>query len=500
MTIVDTTPSPSLRATPSLDRASLVRTLVRLLRAVNVRWAFQGQVDAVAAWCARTDGKDLDLWVAAADVTRAEAALDALGGVRIASADDAARLRHRSWWVEVDGRPAVIDLTVGDLAVGPLLLCPEADIEVRTRVDDLVGEVPVLDGVARALDLVARPVLRGRHPGDERLVEGRLAWWAADVGRVRAARTRLRRELGSVGRQLVAVLGGDPIDDALIGRARRLLARRSLRPASLRSSWAQRWAIAPSRRGVGPGGIRTSGTLVVLVGTDGSGKSTVAADLTDRLETAGFTVTPAYFGMARGNLPGVGLARRLLGVAPAGDGAPEAAAPAAPEAAAPAAPEPVWPDVAADPTVDPDEEVLAHPHLRRIAAWYYAVEYGWRWLTTVAPAVRRGEIVVCDRYVYDLRTSPWPGSRAAAFAQRLAGRPDVLALPDAPAEAIHARKPERSVAAIRAQQAAFHALLAEHPARCAEIVVDTSGRAPDAGADLYRATIAAAHRRTAPPR
>jgi thymidylate kinase len=128
-----------------------------------------------------------------------------------------------------------------------------------------------------------------------------------------------------------------------------------------------------------------------------------------------------------------------------------------------------------------------------MAAWYYALEYGWRYLSTVALPRRQGRVVICDRYVYDLRESPWPGSRAAAFAERLVPRPDVLVLPDAPPEVIHARKPERSLADQAAQQAALKVLLAEHPARAANLIIDTSGPTPHPEADVVRAVYSAAH-------
>jgi thymidylate kinase len=108
--------------------------------------------------------------------------------------------------------------------------------------------------------------------------------------------------------------------------------------------------------------------------------------------------------------------------------------------------------------------------------------------------VRRREVVICDRYVYDLRESPWPGSLASTFAERIVPRPDVLVLPDAPVELIHARKPERTLADQTAQQGRFRDLLASRPARVADVRVDTSGADPDGVADVVAAVVTAAHR------
>jgi thymidylate kinase len=253
----------------------------------------------------------------------------------------------------------------------------------------------------------------------------------------------------------------------------------TLRPANLGATWSQRHVIVPAGKHAGPLGLRTRGALVVLVGTDGSGKSTVATEIASRLGDLGVTTSTAHMGMARGNLPGVGLARKLLGVK-AETGDPVVAATST------SGPDPVDEDAPPAP--------LSHATIRKAAAWYYAGEYAWRWWRDVRPGLRHGGVVIADRYVYDLRESPWPGSRASRFAERMLPSPDVLVLPDAPAELIHARKPERPLREQREQQIRFASLLAEHPARLAEVVVDTSGSATsDDVAVVVAAVVEALH-------
>ena len=90
-----------------------------------------------------------------------------------------------------------------------------------------------------------------------------------------------------------------------------------------------------------------------------------------RLESYGFTTRTAYFGMARGNLPGVALARKVLGV-----------------------PEPGGEDKSKPAGADERRHgrPLDHPGLRKAAAWFYALEYGWRYAVHGgwAEAARRG--------------------------------------------------------------------------------------------------------------
>lgn len=442
-------------------RAELLGCLERLLGASGESWAWQGSAGAAQRWVAGNGPADLDIWqaspAAAADLRSALAQHHACAVV--AHSDDPRRLRHTSLAVPTTAGLAVVDLTQGDLRVGPVLLVPAGAVTVDAATHRLTG-------VAAVADLLVRPVLRGRIPDAGRLAEARAAWAVAEPGHRAGLAGRLTRQLGAgVAADLIAVARGAAPDPGLPGRARRRLAVRSVAPDAIAATWAQRRTVLPAGRAAGPLGLRTRGVVVTLVGTDGSGKSTVAAALHEQLRRYGFTTAPAYFGMARGNLPGVALLRRVLGV---GSTRPQG-------------------EAGARPTMD-------RPWLRQAAAWYYAGEYGWRYLRTVAPALARRRVVIADRWVYDLRESPWPGSPAARVAEALVPVPDLLVLPDAPDEVIHARKPERSLAEQGAQQAGFRRLLAERPARCAEFTVDTSGPLPDAGLGaVVAAVVQAAH-------
>ncbi|WP_305786004.1 thymidylate kinase [Symbioplanes lichenis] len=445
-----------VRAIPTRDE--LLRAIAAALDATGVPWAWQGAEDAPGRWAADTGPKDLDIWLGGTQRTAESvaAALRSHGpAALIAEAHDPRRLCHLSIAVRTATGPAVVDLTYGDLRVGPVLLVPAAGVTVEDR---------RLTGAAAMADLLVRPVLRGRLPDAYRLVEARAAWAVADpVGRELLAR-RLTTQLGArVAADLISAAGGEDPDPDLPRRARLRLAAWSLTPGAAPATWAQRRSVLPAGPAAGPYGLRTRGVVVALVGTDGSGKSTVAESVRAGLHEFGFATRAAYFGMARGNLPGVALARRILGVGST-DPAP----------------------------AEKPEPVLTHAPLRKVAAWIYAGEYVWRYLRHVAPAVARGEVVVADRWVYDLRESPWPGSPAARVAEAVVPAPDVLVLPDAPAELIHERKPERSLAEQKAQQERFRRLLAERPARHAEIVVDTSG-AHSSVAPVIEAVVRAAH-------
>ena len=472
---------------PLPTRADLRDRLVAILQQAGVDWAWQGAAGAHDRWLTETGPADLDIWWRPGSGTSdpdpcalVERLCRELPAAPVADSHDPARLRHTSLVVHADSGLAIIDLTHGDLRVGPLTLM-RADL-----VTFAAGDRHSLTGAAAAADLLIRPVLRGRLPVRTRIDAARAAWVAAPTADRSAAMGLWSCGLGtSLTSALVAVLEGAEPTPALVSQARRRLVLATVHPRSWSSSWRQRRTIVPAGRHASPLGLRGHGVVVALVGTDGSGKSTVAAQLHERLEDAGFATASAYFGMARGNLPGVALARMVLGV-----GGVQPAAPVS-------APEPssgVSSRGAASATGDGAD--LDRPLLRRAAAWYYAAEYVWRYQRTVAPGRRRGSIVLVDRYVYDLRESPWPGSMASRVAETLVPRPDILVLPDAPDEMIHARKPERSALEQAAIQARYRSLLAERPARFGHVVVDTSGSTADPVAGLELAVISAAHLRS----
>ena len=273
------------------------------------------------AWRHATGADDLDIWADAAAADALDAALMALPAARVQHATDPRRLRHTSYAVETTTGVAVIDVTRGDLMVGPVLLVAE---------DDVTTESGRLTGVAAAADLLVRPLLRGKVPAEPRLQEARVAWCTVPPAAREVFVRGLARQLGERTSTAVrmALDSTTPVRGDVATGVRRSLITATLRPHNLPAAWAQRSVVIPAGRHAGPLGLRTRGALVVLVGTDGSGKSTVAGEIADRLGGLGVRTTTAHLGMARGNLPGVNLARRLLGVAPAGDHVEPASAPA----------------------------------------------------------------------------------------------------------------------------------------------------------------------------
>jgi thymidylate kinase len=470
------------------NRIDVLEALVDGLGLDDGRWALQGDEDAAARWSDSSGLSDLDVWVHDALRARISSVLAALGAVRLHAATDPRRLRHDQWLVVAGGEPTIVDVTVGDLRVGPVLLWAAEEVETVLAPVAPIGGARRLTGAALVCDAVARPLLRGRIPAPTRLAGARAAWRVLP-GHERAALVkRLGDVLGaSLAGDVVAALAGGRLESSAAPRARRRLAWASLNLRSLPATWRQRRSILPSQ---GPFGLPNRGVVVALVGTDGSGKSTVSAELQQRLRRLGVPVETAYFGMARENLPGLGALRRLARTAVGEAPDDEAFAVDGTGGTVPACETPKARSGAPAALLVSDRKART---LRHLASWVYAADYAWRAATRLAPARARRRVVVCDRWVTDLRRQPLPGSRASRVLERLVRPPDVLALPDAPVALLYARKPERAPDEMAAEQEALRSLVQEMAGRCTTLVLDTSGHDPDPVAPLVRAVLAASH-------
>lgn len=461
-------------------RSTLVATIAG--RMADHDWAFQGDTAAPSRWAAAEDNGDLDLWVHRDSARAMAEMLRGLGGVLLASATDRGRLQHDQWWLPTVGRDrdgGIVDVTVGDLRVGAILLLTEADVHTSPfalAIGKQIVRGRRFTGAAAIADLALRPLLRGRLVGGARR---ELAQHFFDV--VSRSEPALVRSMTqrAVGRRLLddalAWLGGD--DSAggqLVSAARRKMTSSAL--CTPLATWRQRWSILPG--GARPFGLRTTGVVVALVGTDGAGKSTVADGVSDQLARAGVRVERRYFGMARGNARWLTALRKR-----AGGGS-------------------VAVDLSGTSSLGASSPATSSPSLTmRLASYAYGVDYVWRVWRTVSPLRRRGAVVLCDRWVTDLRRHPVPGTWAARLTEWIVGRPQIIVLADAPVEQIVARKPERTLEdaaheqqSLRSVGESMHGRSARGGGRTVFHIADTSGPIGEAEALLVSRIIEALHR------
>jgi hypothetical protein len=257
------------------------------------------------------------------------------------------------------------------------------------------------------------------------------------------AATLLRDAFDDRGTALARALGdgSDPVP-ALRDIGRQIEARRRTpRRLALRA----RLGTARLARRLG----RPTGLLVSVVGPDGTGKSTLADGLEST--TDGLFRGTLRLHLSPGVLPPPG---RLLGRTTGDTSRPHARPPSAPAGS-----------------------------IARIG--YLAADTVIGWLPTVGWARARATLVVLERGWGDLAVDPLryrlgAGAALVRLGTKVLPHPDLTLLLEAPAQEIHARKPELEAAEIDRQLAVWRTLADAHPERFASV----SARTPEAALDV----------------
>jgi thymidylate kinase len=163
--------------------------------------------------------------------------------------------------------------------------------------------------------------------------------------------------------------------------------------------------------------VRPPGQLVILVGPDGSGKTTCSELIRRRLGETRIPVSSVYLGAQTPLLPTRRLSQKLRKrLTPPG-------------------------------TVKPLKDVTRRQRLRGLV--HILADKWLRYLVHIRPRLVRGEVVVLDRYFYDLRTFPHPLVRrrwVEALVMRLIPEPALAFCLQADPVLIAARKKELTVA------------------------------------------------------
>jgi thymidylate kinase len=177
--------------------------------------------------------------------------------------------------------------------------------------------------------------------------------------------------------------------------------------------------------------VRPPGAKIVLLGTDGSGKSSVATQLLDALHGTFYKDKSIHAHWK----PSVFLRRRRA---------------------------------ERPPTTNPHGQVPRGWFLSQLALVYHWLEFFAGSVIQYLPVLFRNGMVLIERHHYDFIADPrryrlQPPSAIIRFAFRLLRTPDLVFLLDAPPEVLHARKPELTLEETRKGREAYLELVRSLP-------------------------------------
>lgn len=384
--------------------------------------------------------RDIDFWAAVTDRETVAMLFDGLGAVRLSRVSRPVWANHDVFLVPCSDGSLLIDIKFGDLKVGAFTLVSEPDLLASLDKDNR------FTGMAQITDLMLRRMTRGKPIDSVRMDAARLAWQGM------AADERQQATDGLVGRFDERAAEG--IIDLLEGREPPIAVERALRMQVLGAYFssfaavrvavtkALVYAIGWLTRRPKPFGQYQGGSLTVVSGTDGTGKSTTLDNVASALREHGLRCRTIYLGRGRGNVPGIAtlrdaVARRVV-------------------------------------TKDRSAEGLYRvTWLNKAGSWLYAFEYFIRTLRVRLFVGVLGYAILCDRYCYDIALIPGGSARAIRFARLLCPRPDINVVLHASPDVILERKAERSLEAIEQQQAVLAQIVDRAYARRFSILIDT---------------------------
>lgn len=428
-----------------------LKYLVELFDGATACFAFMREPDVVERDCRH--GKDVDVWcpyervhaVSRALVERgfwlvSGRAAGKRGSPRHSTTLRFARFEH--------GRPLKpsIEVFFGALRWHSVIYLPSDVVETSVRRGD---GAPYLTGAALLAVLVTRTALRGTLAG-ERLERARRAY----------------AEAGESARRLWFEHAAALLGDGEARRLARFVETGEGRPRGgayyravchLRHPEEVPELLVKARARAAP----RRGFCCYLMGTDGSGKSTLSERVADRLSAGLVTTRALYFGRTRGNAPVIERVRRVAFGALRRAGI-----------------EPQPKRVLLDGSLRTDpSRVPGHTGLYRgavaLGALVYVAEYWWRHLARVLPELYRGDAVILDRSPFDLRLMKGLPEPLQGLVE-VVPRPDMIVFCDADPEVIFARKPERTLDDIASQQRAYRSLFEAFRKRVPSLRVDTS--------------------------
>lgn len=432
-----------------LRRIQVLQDIDRLVASRELNLARQGESGRDIDLSAWDHSRDIDYWASSAHREEIARRFREWGGYILCRSTSRCWLNHDVYVFPCGDGPLQVDVTIGDLMVGPLILARE-----QMMLASLTSEGR-LSGLPLVADLLLRPLARGKRVSGARLEQAVEAWRALRGAERDAVQTRLSGDAGAaVARACREVLEGTDRQTQLSGRLRRAQLRRAVSSYGAFRIACRKLMLACTGsllRWSRPFGRYHKGLLVAFVGTDGVGKSSSIEGVREALAAQRSACVTCYLGRGRGNLPGLDTVRNAVGRKVRSGG--------------------------------PAGNVYRYPVLNKLVTWYYVAEYCLRLIKPWWRARLSGQIVLCDRYFYDLALIPGHSRTAVRVSRGVLPRPDVIVMLEASARVIHSRKQERTLSTIEQQQQTLREIVDGGFARGRSLALRTDELSPPEVAD-----------------
>jgi hypothetical protein len=411
----------------------VLEELTNILNQSGSEWAFAREPYIIERDCER--GKDIDIWCESGGLFSIMHLLFSndwyLNGGRHLGKLGQPHTNLQLRFKKRRSNGPVLDVAVGSLRWWLIVYLDESIVRRNVLKN---GEVPYLKGVALLSILITRVALRGELNG-ERLLRARRAlesattkereqWLLYSIGLFGQHRAyRMLMLIQSSGSRLSSHFKFSLIIKALLSS---VMGPRLLIAGAIRTGYRRIASIIH----------RQIGVIICLIGTDGTGKTTLAYEIRDALNGDGYKAKYLYMGRAKNNTKLIENIRHLVlhyfQIFPKN----------------------VEPDSDSNSERENLKKARVSIFLHNFAAVLYWSEYWCRQAIKLRIGCMNKTNFILDRGAFDLLVMPHLWNNIRRLIKNIP-IPDALILCDAPTEEIYHRKQERNLADIKIHQSVY---------------------------------------------
>ena len=373
----------------------------------------------------------MDIWAPYNDAEKCITAAIHTGGIPVCARSG---IMGRTWiqsviFAFIDQKGNIIsnvDFNFGPPRAGIICLSDEKSY-VASRIRE--NGWPYLSNEAALTDILLRRLIRGKEFKPFHIIRSRLIWDTMAPGKRDIWLSDLSMKFGKYvsveWENILAGIYNSPPCGWFRLRTKMLLYYFKKDPSLIFKGLLDKlfYSIPPRDRERNPAGSKPIFTLLSIIGTDGTGKTTLSKGVSNQIQKFGLKSVWMYFGRVRGGLPGVSVLQRFFSDLFFKNSDPELSLPQ----------DSKYPRSTIENTA------------RWIGSYFYVLDYMTRFVFLVLPKMLKRNIIVFDRYAYDVHLMPSSSSFATWIIDRFMPRPSIICFLDTNIGIIQKRRSERTM-------------------------------------------------------